>query len=512
MPYSNQENQRTSAPYGDVYFMPTSRVDRFVQNHEADERRDQLIREKEVGDMDKELSSHLGNVLNPDVADIVNSWQDYRPLKKRLLFDQKLQKDPIAYAQVQVEANKKLAAVMQLISDSTQRKKTLGEQLQSYYKTPQKMEDNFTDRFNLSLNTPTTLARQHPEYDNHYWAGPDEDFTKTFNDAKGKPRFLRSIKTPMGKDAEQLAVTNVWGTNDPATFMGSLNAKNADRKHSMMAKKVLDNMTPEEIQQINEHYAQLSKDKFENWGMKDKPSLEPTDPNNPAEILHSIQAKAYALNAVNTFDSREGKPEVNTEVRRKLNEESKLRLQNARLNQQLANSKSLALFKKQNGIGTGKGKDDEDYKDPIEPILQKWEDEAKAGGTGVYKTADGQQFTTQTVKAPEELKKALEVRAGVKVYHPDAVKIADNGDYLGVFYKKDPVTGESVKENGNYAIDPKIPTVRVSRDDVKINLGKQFLTKKSNQKLLENIGGGKPKKTKGELSVDDAKKQYGIDY
>lgn len=506
-------NQRVSAPYGDITIFNTPKTDRFIAQHQLEERQAELQRQKEIDEADKQLTSHLGNVLNPDIPDIVNGWQEYKNAKKQLLFDNKLQKDPNAYAQKQVEVNTKLANVLNTIGTSSQRKQALNDQLKLARTAPQKMEDNAAQRIMMGMNTPSSFAMQNPDFDNHTWQGPDEDFTKVFNDAKGKERVLKTNKTPMGKNGEQLAIENISGFNDPSAYMASLNAKNNDRKHAMNASKVFANMSDEEKQRINEHYAALPKERFENWGMKEKPDLEPADPNDPVQALHSIQAKAYALTS--QFTSKEGKPEIVTEVRRKLNDASKLNLQSSGIKQRLAASKELAAYKKSIGVGVGSGNGGDDYSDPIEPIMDRQEQDAKKGGVAIYKTADGKEMPTYIVKAPLELKQTMAVRDGVSVRHPDEVRIADNGDYIGIFYKKypkgDPKEFQPIEVNGMTAVDASLPPIRISREDVKLGLGKQFLTKKANQQIME--GAMKPKKAAKEdkePSVEDILKKYNI--
>lgn len=518
-------NQRVSAPYGDITIFNTPKTDRFIAQHQLEERQAELQRQKEIDEADKQLTSHLGNVLNPDIPDIVNGWQEYKNAKKQLLFDTKLQSNPAAYAQKQVEVNTKLARAMQVIGDSSQRKQALNDQLKLARTAPQKMEDNAAQRIMMGMNTPSSFAMQNPDFDNHTWQGPDEDFTKAFNDAKGKERVLKTNKTPMGKNGEQLAIENISGFNDPSVYMASLNAKNNDRKHAMNAAKVFANMSDEEKQRINEHYAALPKERFSNWGMKEKPDLDPADPNDPVQALHSIQAKAYALTS--QFTSKEGKPEINTEIRRKLNDASKLNLQSSGIRQRLAASKELAAYKKSIGVGVGSGNGGDGYADSLEPIMQKWEDNAKKKGAAPYVTADGQSIPAYTIDAPVELRKALEVKDGVKSYQPDEVKVTQDGRYFGVFYKKEPSilpdgkkntkAGVPIEVNGKYAVDPTIPTVVLDRDDAKLSYAKQFLGKKDMKQLIEGIGSKqspKPKKeSKSEdVNIDDAKNKYGISY
>jgi len=122
-------NQRVSAPFGDITIYSTQKADRFIAQHQQQERQDELQRQREIDEADKQLSSNLGNVLNPDIPDIVSGWQEYKNAKKQLLFDVKLQKDPAAYAQKQMEVNTKLARAMQTIGDSSRRKQTLMQQL-----------------------------------------------------------------------------------------------------------------------------------------------------------------------------------------------------------------------------------------------------------------------------------------------------------------------------------------------------------------------------------------------
>ncbi len=161
-----------------------------------------------------------------------------------------------------------------------------------------------------------------------------------------------------------------------------------------------------------------------------------------------------------------------------------------------AEQKRMVDYRKAAGIPAGS----EDGTDPIESLMQSQEKAAKAGGNIPY-IQDGKHIPMYNLKAPIELKKVLSFKDGAKTYQPDQVKIDDNGDYYGIFFKRDATSGEPIKsENGTYAVDPKIPVQRVSRDAVKASLGKEFLTKKENQRIMSTPKSG-PVKTKSVVKV-----------
>jgi len=187
-------NQRVAAPFGNVNILKTPKTDRFVESHRQQEATDQKSLETQVSDLDKQLSSQLGNILNPDIPDLTQKWQQYKQSKKELLFDKKLQNNPELYAQKQIEVNQKLGDAMQLINDSSKRKQLLSAQLQDYGKNAYKYEDDFYNRYNQSLTTPTSQVRDNPNFDNHVWTGADMDFSKKFNDASGTAKMLKENK------------------------------------------------------------------------------------------------------------------------------------------------------------------------------------------------------------------------------------------------------------------------------------------------------------------------------
>ena len=287
-------NQRVSFPFGDANIVSTPKTDRFIQQHRQEQAQEVRNLEDQVSDMDKQLSSQLGNVLNADIPELTQRWQNYKQAKKRLLFDKALQNDPNAYAQQQIEVNNRLGDAMQIVSDSSRRKQLISAQLADYYKNPHKYQDDFETRYGTALGTPTTKARRMADVDNFVWSGPDMDFTKKMKDAAGTPRMLRENEVVNG---EQTTFTPIMGLNDPVTFKSKLDASNLDRKYQMNAKKILDNMAQSEIDQINRDYANLPKDKFKNWGMDALPDLEPKNPNDPSEVYNSLLAKKHAINA-----------------------------------------------------------------------------------------------------------------------------------------------------------------------------------------------------------------------
>lgn len=292
-------NQRVSVPFGDVNFVSTPKTDRFVAAHQQQERQDELSKEQQLNDLDKQLSAHLGNMLNPDIPEFVQKVQDYKTSKKQLLFDKNLQKDPIAYAKKQVEVNQKLGDAMQIVADSSKRKQFLASQLPDYYKSPHKYVDDFSNRYVQSLNTPTSQVRNNPDQDNFLWSGPGEDHAKLLVTAAGKlaPRSVR--KEVIGGGVSTIE-TPVSGFNDPLTYKGILDNYRTDHKYQMNANKILANITPEEKSNIEQKYAAIPLSKWKDWGYDKPPDLEPSDPTDPAEVYNSLQAKIHAVQSQHT--------------------------------------------------------------------------------------------------------------------------------------------------------------------------------------------------------------------
>jgi len=306
-------NQRVAAPFGNVNILKTPKTDRFVESHRQQEAADQKSLETQVSDLDKQLSSQLGNILNPDIPELTQKWQQYKQSKKELLFDKKLQNNPELYAQKQIEVNQKLGDAMQLINDSSKRKQLLSAQLQDYGKNAYKYEDDFYNRYNQSLTTPTSQVRDNPNFDNHVWTGADMDFSKKFKDAAGTATMLKEKRVANG---EMVQVTPITGFSDPVTYKTRLDASLSDRKYSVNARKTLQNMSPQEINDINQKYANLSKDRLDNWNLSELPDLEPKNPNDPAEVFNSLMAKKHAIDA--TFANGKSRPEIDRNVKRRL--------------------------------------------------------------------------------------------------------------------------------------------------------------------------------------------------
>lgn len=387
-------DQKVAAPYGNIFFSSTPKTDRFIENHEAEERQQELLRQRQVDDMDKQLASHLGNVLNPDIPEIIQSYQDYKQSRKEQLFNDKLQKDPNAYAQKQIETNQKLATYMQTVGDSADRKKLLTGQLQEYAKSPWKFDDNFYEKHNLSLTTPTAYAKTHPGFDDHKWQVLDMDFSKSIKDAAGKQHVLKTTYSPVGSGGEYRLPTNVYGTNTPEEFLTTLNAKMSDGKYSYNAKKTFQNMSPEFVQQVNEHYAALPDDKFANWGYKSKPNLDPANPSDPVQQFNSIQAKTYAIN--HQFETRDGRQEANPDVKRQLNWAEKVKMLGLRGNQwashEAVRQKNRLIVK---STGKSGGSEDDAFMVEAAPEVFKSGDQQKINyllgnfATGGAKGIDG---------------------------------------------------------------------------------------------------------------------------
>jgi len=125
----------------------------------------------------------LGNILNPDIPELTQKWQQYKQSEKELLFDKKLQNNPELYAQKQIEVNQKLGDAMQLINDSSKRKQLLAAQLQDYGKNAYKYEDEFLRQVHvtsLTEHTDKSGAQQSKILITMFGLAPDMNFSKYF--------------------------------------------------------------------------------------------------------------------------------------------------------------------------------------------------------------------------------------------------------------------------------------------------------------------------------------------
>lgn len=344
------DQQRIAPPFGDIFLVPTPTLDRMANQLYVEQKQRELQYQKENQALDESFRKEFAKVRSVDTPEVINSYNQYKQLKKQLLFDPKVKKDPLVYNQVQQQANAALQDAYSKINKSGELA-TMGKTLTTErMKNPNLFDDNFGSLMSTFMNTPISGLGQvnlngqpidltNP--DTYRYKGPNTDFSKIYKDAAGMPRDILGKESPMDKLGLQFQTPTYKFGNTPAQFKDYVLGATATAQTGRDATKMWDATPQSEKDAIIKEFQSIPLEKWQKMGLEGPQDILPKNPDNKAEAWASLQAMKYAIAA----QPQEGKPIVRTSEARKmqLQEEKERRMAALRK----ADAKELIEFKKQ---------------------------------------------------------------------------------------------------------------------------------------------------------------------
>lgn len=471
------EDRRILAPYGNVYFADTPHSDRLAFMLYNDERQRKLRHEREGEEMDKLLNKEFSNIRSADTEDIIGQYNQYKAIKKQLLFDPKAQRDTKLYNQLQQQAGESLANLYSSINKSRELK-TQYEGLINERKTnPDKFSTDFFDKVNAFSQTPMSKLRVHPlgdlsNLDTYRWQGSTTNFEPLITKAAG-------VKRPLGepvvtKDGLKFKTETYEGFNSPYEFYDNLIGQLAGSEKPYDFVLTFGNITPEQEKQITEQYAELLND--DNYrklygiaeGQDFPESAYETQAGRIARLLamkHALNRRPSSKIAFTTDTEGQMKQQLaNQKELEGIRQRNRERM--AALNQsyRLAayDYKNAKTVEEENGILDGMVNDqfDDGASDKREFTLY------------------GKKYEGRSVKIPRSLRVKYAIKKDDKsLEYADEFFMTEDKKYLvPIFYKRD-------DKNNIIQVGNKAPIVAkkgqpILMSSYKADLGKEFLTRK----------------------------------
>jgi hypothetical protein len=485
-----EELQRIVAPYGDIVLASTPTLDR-VSNQLYQEQQQRLaLKMKENQALDAGIQKELGKVRSVDTPEIIQSYNNYKQLKKQLLFDKNLQKDPIAYNQLQQAANQAYQDIFSKANKSAEVKEMAKTMTTDRFKNPDNYADDYGQRVSTLMATPISALQQHPEYgdltnwDQYRYQGSNTDFSKLLNNAMGMPKQVYTSSKVLDGGL-QTELTPYTFTNTPAQVYENLLGSFATHKAGRDAAYQWDNIPTEQVQATVEKYKQIPASKWQQMGLPSPQELG-TFTDNKADNYAKYLAMNYAIN---------NEPKQGTPVFRE-NKRAVMDAQEAKERRMLAlrhsNAKELIQLRKDIDPS-----DTEMNNTWVESYMQQLADQAKKSGRFEYKYKDGRRVYEYDIPVDPVLGKALS-EGNVT---PDAIRIDEDGNFRRIFYKrygKDEKEGKQegdIKEvNGRIAVDDVISGKKLTPEQVALALGYRGQTKKQLEETMQSVlKGGQPK-------------------
>lgn len=309
-------------PWGDIVTVQTPYTDQAINRLYQEQKMREAKQQQENQMLDAQFSKEIGKTRSIDQPDIIQKYQDYKQLKKLLLFNKKLEKDPIAYNQLQQQANLAYQDAMKTSSKSAELNELGKTLVQDRMKTPDNYEDDFGERISKFQNTPlsagfkTVIGDQEVDLSNpdtYRYKGSNTDFQKIMQGAIGTPRQTTTTEETVGKEGLQTKITPYTFGNSPAQVRDNILAALGDRSNARSAAYQYDQLPPGEFEKTALAYSQIPKEKLKKMGLESVQDILPKTLDNKAANFASYKAMRYALDnepTMGTPQLRENKEAV----------------------------------------------------------------------------------------------------------------------------------------------------------------------------------------------------------
>lgn len=303
MPLEIGETPGNGRPWGDIFKVETPQLDQATQQLQAQYAARQAFQQKTAANTDELLNKELANVRSVDAPQVFDAYSKWKTLATNMIGNQALQRNPKAYNAAQMEANAAYGQAMALINKSTTLN-TFGKQLATDRNTPGKSNlyaDDFGDKASTFWKTPMDKLDQTPmgdlsNLDTYRYKGMNN---VNFGDMEKKAAGTASPKYQKEEQISPLQknVTPYSFGNTPAQFQSSLRGEYASNPATYRAASAAWESIPQtEKDRVDQLYAQIPSEKWQQMGLQGPQAISPTNPQDPADNLAAYKAKLYAIN------------------------------------------------------------------------------------------------------------------------------------------------------------------------------------------------------------------------
>lgn len=487
-------------PYGDIFFVNTPHLDRLSEQLYQEQRQREQYQQKEAFALDDMLQREFGKIRSVDTPEVIDGYQRYKEIKKKLLFDKRAQRDPQLYNQLQRESGLALQEVYKGINRSQELLNAAKMEDQSRTKNPNIYDDNYGSMRAAFWNTPMSKLSQ-TEFgdlsnpDTYMYKGSNTDFQKIMTSAIGQPKPVFTAEEPVDAKGLQTRVTPYSFGNTPAQVKESLLGSMGMHRAGRDAEFAWDNLPQEEIERTIAQYKNISPDKWNKMGLPGPQDLSPRNPQSKSENYASYMAMKYAI----ANEPKQGVPQYRNNKEAQMSQSLKDWMTKEGIKQKGRQElvemryQKKQMDKAQEGAWLGR------YTETL------FEDAAQAG-IARQKLSSGTVLEERQIPIDALSAKALS-RSGTE---PDFIRITADGKIRPVFYKYDK-DGKPIKtKEGWYEVD-EILSQPISAETFKLNLSKH--TQSTKQRAAEMSGdsgsGDGGEKT---ITAEEIQKRFNIKY
>lgn len=499
-------------PYGDIFIVDTPHLDKFADRMYAEQKQREQLQRIEAEKLDKEMADEIGVIRSEDRDAYIEKYNKYKALKKELLFNPKLQRNPKEYNRVQMEAEKAFSDAKTFAGRSAEVNDAAKEFVKGYVKNPDLYSDDFSERINYLRKYPLDKLTQTPigdvtDMSKLVNTGPNEKFVASISKARGtRPVTRYSENVSLDKEGLQSQMVEYQFTTTDTEYKNALMREfigpNERAAAKQWTKMLADN--PQLIIDVQRQYDSIPTEKWKMMG-KEKGELV-LDPNkSKAENLATYLAMQEAISAQPVIKKSAVKPNQAAIMDKKFEQQKALQAIKTNDQKELArlrNSLSIALKK----AAPGARKQVEN--DAIDEMYNGIYDDAVANGAETATYEDGTNGPIYRVAGLAAIDNAFKkpYGEGGKMIPPDEVWIDRDDNIRVVFYKRNS-KGEIEKTKGGAKIVDKEKRRVLDQETFKRTVIGKFLGVSAVKKRVESKG----KKPSSKSSTErDFGKEYGF--
>lgn len=286
-----------SVPFGDAYILQTPKTDRAIALMYQDQKQRQAQQYAEQKASDDLMSKEFANVRSADMNDVAQKWDQYKQLRKNVLFNKDLQSDPVKYNQANRAAQIALSDVYGTINESKEQKdrdKLINERKATH---PNEFTDEGIVQHTQDLSLPTNerLKQGRTDISSYLDNSPQTDFGKISKEAMGQKQTLPLGKEMTTSDQWQIEQPQMARYNTPTQYYSNVMRSLMTGKSGKDAARIVDNMQPSQVAKIIDDYKSIPDNVFQQqFGIDKDELLKSLNTDNKTQRFAALDAMNYA--------------------------------------------------------------------------------------------------------------------------------------------------------------------------------------------------------------------------
>lgn len=451
----------------------------------------EAMRQKEAAAIDDEFSKNVSKIRDVDVPDYTNLYNNYKNMKKQLLFNKQLQNNPQAYQQAQMETARTYSDLLKLGNASAAKREQLEDEHKNYYKNPDAYVDDYGSLMNAIQKTPLSklgavnvgidekgnpIVKDLSDIGVLHYKGIDYNPQKDLEAARGKKNEISIDEGPVDKTGLQNRYTTYesYGNSPEASksaIMASMGKRDAYRYFTDLYKKT----SPEEINKINEQFDAIPADQWKRMGLEKK-EFKVNNPDSEADVVSTLIAKKLALDNIPKAIKTEFK--TNEGVKLQSQRDWDLKMEGVKQANRERTARLQSSLQQQAKSGSIKGGTIDGY---IKSIIESSKDKPPVP----IHTTKGIQKTYE-VPMTEDVVSSILNKNELEKLPEGGIRYIEGEGFQPIYFKKDK-KGNILISNGKRVIDADKSTIR-PMNQIKANMIKFYGNNLKNIPAEESLG------------------------